>query len=240
MAAQKKKKRPPPKKVVAKKKPVKKAPAKKRKAPPKKNKREPVYIEREPIVAGLDTIPDELDRGFLRDYAKLYYATSINQCSVTDMLDHPIIGVVPIRTLKRWKQEDQWVEERRRSQEVIRGKVEEEIGTALARTRIEELHQILDVKQKLIDKLMGENPPAFTSYEACVGVMIKLIDLADRHREKIGEILVPQTFDAEQATSTLPVRAKMDDKAVRALARMATKMYRERRLQGRQGGEEVD
>lgn len=242
------KKKPPPKKAKPKpkrnpvkakvskkkagKKTKKKVTKKKTKRKPKRNPVKKVKTSVEvPIV--LDNVPDKKGLGYIRWMAGQYYATSLNQCSLVDMAEHPMFSAVHKSTLGTWSVNDKWTLRRQEFQDRIRSKVQNVIATELVKYRTKQLENLQSLFDKSLDKILkavdklsldADNLPSY------IRAITQLGDLLDKWRSSLGEVIAPSmSFESDDGTqvASLPMKPQLTEGESRAAAKLLIKMRRE-------------
>lgn len=237
MAMTTKKKKPPIKVVKPKRAPVKKSPVKANTAVKEKPDRKGVggrkkkaKVDMQSKVTVETELPldlkfDKKGIAFLRWSAEMYYTTSVNDCSLRDMTKHRMFKSVSPKTLGTWSVEDRWPEKRQRMKDHIRNSIAAQVGSELARARLEQLHQLETLYNDAFHKLMNA-PVVLMSYEKLLTAIIKLAETLDNFREKLANQIGPVDNPSTQAPGQMPIEARLNPDEIRALAKRLIQMNR--------------
>lgn len=185
--------------------------------------------------------PEDVNFKYLRFSAGVYYTTDLQGVTVAQMSKHPIYSCVSRKTLDAWCTADKWVERRREVQQRWRRKIEDKVADELARTRIEQLKGLEKVYSKALKKL-EDNLVEAKSWEGVATALVKVAQLMDDWREKIGGTVVsviPDTRHSESGQS--PLTGKMKSQLTEREARdMALMIMKKRREEMRASAEQPD
>lgn len=219
-------------------------------APKKRSKRLPVYppgaiakIRAKDVIDVMhDSRPGDVHNSrYRRETARLYYISNPNKPTILEMSRHELFNDVSIRTLEQWSKDDSWVQGRQETNERVRSLIEAEIGTHLAKARINQLGLMQDIYEDAIDKIKELEP---TSYEGTLNALVKLAAFLDDQRERLGDQLVPKSFDSEvdvvdvhHMSVGIELDEEMTLKGVKYLIKLEREKSRRRSKEMKSGGE---
>ena len=182
---------------------------------------------------------------YLRFSAGVYYTTATEHITTAAMAKHPVYSVVPRATLERWCTEDKWVDRRIEQMERWRRKIENAVADELARTRIAQLKGLESVYDKALKKL-EENLVEAKSWEGVATALVKIAQLMDEWREKIGGTVVsvtPATPDHgvdDVRELSAKMKSRLTEQEARELALMVMQKRREEMRRRAVGEEEPE
>jgi hypothetical protein len=108
---------------------------------------------------------------FVRQKAGLVYTTDPDGLTVLQLRELEEFKDVPVQTLQKWSQLDNWTSRRKEVFEKWRIAAEDRLGGELARTRIEELRELQDIKRLALGKLKSAATEA-KSWEGVAKVLV--------------------------------------------------------------------
>ena len=128
-------------------------------------------------------------KAHLRVLAGIEYASNPECPSIEQLHRDSRFSGVSLRTLERWASEDKWTERRRESVDKWSEFARAQLGTAIARKRIEDLELLERLREDAVAMLTpGEGEPSLQpkSWDAVVNMISKLTTQLDDLRSQIG------------------------------------------------------
>lgn len=178
--------------------------------PRKRKKRSPVVLGQATALVRTEvdyTAVNPESFAYCRMLAAELYVHSEVAMTVRELHQRPEFRHLGLATMELWCTNDRWSERRKALQEAIRKRVESSMATELARARIEQLRQLLSIREKFNAVGMLTNDKGEIQFkmepkslEGWMAVLIKL----DAHIDKL-QGAVAAILPAQAASAVLPI-----------------------------------
>jgi hypothetical protein len=174
--------------------------------PRKRKRRTPVAVNQGTALVRTQVDYSAVDpQGFAycRMLAGEVYVHSELAVTVRELNKRPEFLHLRYELLEDWCARDGWVERRKALQEAVRKRVEASIATDLAQARIEQLRQLLAIREKFNGVGMSKNAKGEITFnlepkslEGWMSVLLKLDAHIDKLQGAVASILPSQTASA--------------------------------------------